>query len=481
MACSHSATPLRTSGGTAPASMSGMPSTQPQHLRDENSPPARSHVCQDHVDTCLRGACPLHSEAVPMTMGDQLPPTLMAGSLELDAAAALQTVHSDIPEAQSAFASPFAIAKTQGGAFAIGPLFGCGALFAVLCASVGLLALRRRRRTSTIARSSRQAPSHPRAQTSTGPMRTSTPSTRTTQRPPADPTAVPRILPPILPPILAPIPPPPHEAPKCLDEESLLSRLPPDLLIHTFSLLPTKDLAALAAVSQSTRATAEDDALWKARFFARYGGLCREVFPREVAREDGCDDGHVDGHVGWPQDMRDHPGDGAGESCAGEAWVGPRADEGWKPFYFWWGEHWGAEVYARTSRILIQVGSIWHDVTDFKEDHPGDPNLLLSAAGTDASGAYGYVGHSQHANRLLAAMALPQLELAPEGTIASVKRGAENCTARQRDEGRSRTGLRHGIALSLLRSTNSRVTSSSSRKSFVLKDYVSSVRGRATY
>ena len=51
-----------------------------------------------------------------------------------------------------------------------------------------------------------------------------------------------------------------------------------------------------------------------------------------------------------------------------------------------------------------------HDVTDFIDEHPGDQLLLLSSVGRDATEAYDYVDHSRHADRLLATMAVPQLD-----------------------------------------------------------------------
>ena len=51
-----------------------------------------------------------------------------------------------------------------------------------------------------------------------------------------------------------------------------------------------------------------------------------------------------------------------------------------------------------------------HDVTDFIDEHPGAQLLLLSSVGRDATEAYDYVDHSRHADRLLATMAVPQLD-----------------------------------------------------------------------
>lgn len=51
---------------------------------------------------------------------------------------------------------------------------------------------------------------------------------------------------------------------------------------------------------------------------------------------------------------------------------------------------------------------------------PGDVNVLLAAAGTDATEAFDYIGHSTHARRVLAALAAPDLEWPLEGRLLSV-------------------------------------------------------------
>lgn len=84
------------------------------------------------------------------------------------------------------------------------------------------------------------------------------------------------------------------------------------------------------------------------------------------------------------------------------------------------------------------------DATDFVDEHPGDPYVLTAAAGTDATEAFDFVGHSTHAKEMLGRMARPDLEVLaaalawhhPELHLS--RRGAHPTHARSRTHWRAR-------------------------------------------
>ena len=55
--------------------------------------------------------------------------------------------------------------------------------------------------------------------------------------------------------------------------------------------------------------------------------------------------------------------------------------------------------------------------------------LLRAASGGDATCAWEYVSHSEHARRILAAHALPELDLEPEGTLRHLAGSGVNVQA----------------------------------------------------
>ena len=154
-----------------------------------------------------------------------------------------------------------------------------------------------------------------------------------------------------------------------------------DVLQHVLGFCAPRDLVSVAQVCTELRAAADDCVLWRRLWAARYGALSDAVF------------------------------DGGGGAPAG--------GEGWKRHYFRFGATWMARAWEERGRCLIKIDGAWYDVTSFMAEHPGEPGLLEAAAGTDATEAFDYVGHSDHARRMLVDYASPLLNLPPEGCLRS--------------------------------------------------------------
>ena len=87
----------------------------------------------------------------------------------------------------------------------------------------------------------------------------------------------------------------------------------------------------------------------------------------------------------------------------------PATGEGWRAYTLRFCGTWAARAKARGVIVLLLHGHAY-DVTHFVDEHPGDEQLLTAAGGRDASEAFEYVGHSQHAHRMLRTFAAPELD-----------------------------------------------------------------------
>ena len=63
---------------------------------------------------------------------------------------------------------------------------------------------------------------------------------------------------------------------------------------------------------------------------------------------------------------------------------------------------------------LVRIYDRIYDITAFADEHPGGRELILAASGGDATAAWEYVEHSEHACRVLKRHARPDLDLQPE-------------------------------------------------------------------
>lgn len=87
-----------------------------------------------------------------------------------------------------------------------------------------------------------------------------------------------------------------------------------------------------------------------------------------------------------------------------------------KERYFTLSDTW-LTLAAERGMSLVTIHGHVYDITSFIDEHPGGQSLLLAAAGGDATRAWEYVEHSEHACRILRAYARPDLDLPPEGTL----------------------------------------------------------------
>ena len=106
----------------------------------------------------------------------------------------------------------------------------------------------------------------------------------------------------------------------------------------------------------------------------------------------------------------------------------------WRQFAFVFRAGWMDVLVASGKVVLLAIHGHMYDVTDFIDEHPGDPYLLRCANGRDATEAFEFVGHSTHAERWMANFAVPELDVLG---LEAVRRSAEH---RRRLGSRTRDG-----------------------------------------
>ena len=172
-----------------------------------------------------------------------------------------------------------------------------------------------------------------------------------------------------------------------------LGVLPPEVLEILFGHCCAPELLVLACVSKAVFSElANADPLWHATFATRFAPVVRRLYDDEM-----------------PQ---------------------PEVGQSWKQHYRAFAKGW--MTATAHGAVLITIYGHVHDVTDCKsprrlewfaanhlaekraskapmcgrarthadlDEHPGDPQLLLAAAGRDATESFEYVGHSLNAHR----------------------------------------------------------------------------------
>jgi len=161
----------------------------------------------------------------------------------------------------------------------------------------------------------------------------------------------------------------------CTEEWHPFEALPAELLDVVLCCCDAPALCAITSVSQRLRTAAGNPALWEMQFERRF----RRVIP-------------LFAHLPW--------------SPLPEG-------ENFKTFYFKFERTWML-LAAQQGLCILKIDGHVYDVTEFVEEHPGEPYLLSAAAGTDASEPFEYVQHSNHARRVLRSFARPDLDLEPE-------------------------------------------------------------------
>jgi hypothetical protein len=165
-----------------------------------------------------------------------------------------------------------------------------------------------------------------------------------------------------------------------------LLHLPVDALQHIALLLEAPDLIVLSRTAHGLRAVAESDPVWRHCFQKRFAHVHAYLYPSQPV-------------VSLPEDVAT-----------------------WKRHYLEFDLSWVSRAHKECGRVLMRINGRLYDVTEFVDDHPGDPQLLTAAAGLDATDAFDYVGHSSQAVHLLQSMEVPELNLLP--TFRRVEKAA---------------------------------------------------------
>ena len=109
----------------------------------------------------------------------------------------------------------------------------------------------------------------------------------------------------------------------------------------------------------------------------------------------------------------------------------------WRDWFFTFRRTFLDVARARRGRVLVLIHARLYDVTDFFEEHPGDPQLLEQSISRDASFAFDFVSHSSHAQRLMEGMAVPDMdELAREAVRLSIIHHGRRAKSHPRQHGK---------------------------------------------
>jgi len=151
--------------------------------------------------------------------------------------------------------------------------------------------------------------------------------------------------------------------PTLLDLPLTLLDLPLDLLHRILgSLSPREIVAAVGPACFALYEVASSDELWQLMFNVRFGTVLVCIF--------------------------------------GGACPLPPPAVSWRSHYFDLARTWMLRAKA-AGRVLFSIHGHVIDATGYLDLHPGLPEFLLSAAGTDATEIFALAGHSQNARRIL--------------------------------------------------------------------------------
>ena len=161
-----------------------------------------------------------------------------------------------------------------------------------------------------------------------------------------------------------------------------LLELPCELLEAVLDACSTRSLIALAPTCRTLRESIDADERWERKALARFGPLFEYGWVEYAA-------------ILRPPGTLD------------------------KDAYFRLNSTWLARA-ASGGITLLRIEGLIIDATSYLEEHPGGPELIRAASGGDATQAWRYVAHSQHAHRLLRTLHRPQLEVEPEGHLRHI-------------------------------------------------------------
>ena len=161
-------------------------------------------------------------------------------------------------------------------------------------------------------------------------------------------------------------------------DSSGLDALPQDILSIVLSFLPPECIiAGVAPTCRSLEAASRADSLWRSLLEERYSKvLSTSLF---------------------------------NNTCPP-----PSAGYTWRAHYFNFSSHFLAHARDFAGRLALEIDGNIYDATGYLDDHPGEPEVLLAAAGHDASAVFHAVGHSPNAMRILKRLIVaPRAELIP--------------------------------------------------------------------
>ena len=160
----------------------------------------------------------------------------------------------------------------------------------------------------------------------------------------------------------------------------ILLALPSDALLSILShVVPEELITAVAPTCCALRDACCDDGLWRLYF--------HQTFPRLLASL-------FDGEVPLPpvgMTMREH--------------------------YFLFPGTFMQLSHSVHGRLVMQIEESIIDATHYLHDHPGEPEVLLAAAGHDATEVFAAIGHSRHARHSI----LPKLTIGQRSELVPAR------------------------------------------------------------
>lgn len=146
-----------------------------------------------------------------------------------------------------------------------------------------------------------------------------------------------------------------------------LLHLPLDLHVSVLTHLPACELCSVGSSCRALRDAANADDLWRFLLESDFSTVIAKAF----------------GGVCPP----------------------PAPQTSWRGHYLGFATSWMSHARAIGKAILV-IDGIVYDVSSYLHRHPGEPELLLAAAGTDASEVFAAIGHTPNARSILAAFAI---------------------------------------------------------------------------
>ena len=146
-----------------------------------------------------------------------------------------------------------------------------------------------------------------------------------------------------------------------------ITDLPIDALVSVLAHLPVVSLGITAQVCRCLRDASARDDLWHHLLQRDYEMMLERVFDGECPA--------------------------------------PPRNLSWRDHYLTFEDTWLTHT-RQHGRIILEIEGIIYDVTHYIHKHPGEPELLLAAAGTDASEVFAAIGHTSNARRILSEHAI---------------------------------------------------------------------------